>query len=239
MLAKLKQKFKSPATDKDVARDMEREEALTQLGRYDTQFLIDDSRSMGGSRWQEARDALAGLAKIALKYDNDGIEIFFLNAVDSGRTVKASFSDEDVRQLFASVRQSPGTPTGRRLNDLLTAYINKLETAGAKSIKPLNLIVITDGEPSDDPASVIVEAARRLDEGKYPLAQVGIQFIQVGDDSWASKALKDLDNHLGTMNSVRDIVDTRPYTGQPLTAERLITMLLGGINRRVDRLENV
>ncbi|QRW06363.1 von willebrand factor type A domain protein [Ceratobasidium sp. AG-Ba] len=239
MLAKLKQKFKSPATDKDVARDMEREEALTQLGRYDTQFLIDDSRSMGGSRWQEARDALAGLAKIALKYDNDGIEIFFLNAVDSGRTVKASFSDEDVRQLFASVRQSPGTPTGRRLNDLLTAYINKLETAGAKSIKPLNLIVITDGEPSDDPASVIVEAARRLDEGKYPLAQVGIQFIQVGDDSWASKALKDLDNHLGTMNSVRDIVDTRPYTGQPLTAERLITMLLGGINRRVDKLENV
>ncbi|QRV92261.1 von willebrand factor type A domain protein [Ceratobasidium sp. AG-Ba] len=239
MLAKLKQKFKSPATDKDVARDMEREEALKQLGRYDTQFLIDDSRSMAGSRWQEARDALAGLAKTALQYDSDGIEIFFLNAVDSGRTVKASFSDEDVRQLFASVRQSPGTPTGRRLNDLLTSYINKLETAGAKSIKPLNLIVITDGEPSDDPASVIVEAARRLDEGKYPLAQVGIQFIQVGDDSWASKALKDLDNHLGTMNSVRDIVDTRPYTGQQLTAERLITMLLGGINRRVDKLENV
>ncbi|KAG8736890.1 hypothetical protein FRC10_008783 [Ceratobasidium sp. 414] len=244
MFSKLKEKLKGAPSARDTARELERENALAQLGRYDTQFLIDDSRSMIGSRWEEARDALAGLAKTALKYDDDGVEIFFLNAVDAGRTVK---NDEDVKKLFASVKQSPGTPTGKRLQDLLTAYTTRLEAAKQKSgtvdfttsgIKPLNLIVITDGAPSDDPRSVIIEAARRLDSGKFPLTQVGVQFIQVGDDRWATKALRELDNNLSAMNDVRDIVDTRPFTGQRLTSELLITMLLGGINRRVDKIGN-
>ncbi|KAG8733537.1 hypothetical protein FRC12_018864 [Ceratobasidium sp. 428] len=245
MLSKLKEKFKGSSSARDAARESEREDALLQLGKYDTQFLIDDSTSMIGSRWNEARDALAGLAKTALKYDNDGIEIFFLNDVNAGKTVK---TEQDVKQLFASVTQSHGTPTGKRLEDLLTAYINKIEAAKQKTgsidpvttgIKPLNLIVITDGAPSDDPENVIIEAARRLDAGKFSLTQVGIQFIQVGDDAWASKALRDMDNNLSATNSIRDIVDTRPYTGKRLTAELLVTMLLGGINRRIDKLENV
>ncbi|KAG9089352.1 hypothetical protein FRC06_001591 [Ceratobasidium sp. 370] len=245
MFSKFKEILKGSPSAQDTARELERENALAQLGRYDTQFLIDDSRSMTGPRWEEARDALAGLAKTALKYDDDGVEIFFLNAVNAGRTVR---TDEDVKALFASVSQSAGTPTGKRLRDLLTAYITKLEAAKQKSgsadfttsgIKPLNLIVVTDGEPSDDPKSAIVEAARRLDSGKFPLTQVGIQFIQVGDDAWATKALRELDNHLSAMNDVRDIVDTRPFTGQRLTSELLITMLLGGINRRVDKLGNL
>ncbi|KAG9118950.1 hypothetical protein FRC07_006266 [Ceratobasidium sp. 392] len=244
MFSKLKAKLKGSSGTRDAARELEQENALLQLGKYDTQFLIDDSRSMMGSRWDEARDALAGLAKTALKYDNDGVEIFFLNAVDAGKTVK---TEEDVKQLFASVTQSPGTPTGKRLEHLLSAYISKLEAAKHKvgtvdfetsGIKPLNLIVITDGAPSDDPKSVIVAAAHRMDASKFPLTQVGIQFIQVGNDTGASKALRDMDNGLSAMNNVRDIVDTRPFTGQRLTAELLITMLLGGINRRVDKIES-
>ncbi|KAG8775847.1 hypothetical protein FRC12_001236 [Ceratobasidium sp. 428] len=236
MLSKLKEKFKGSSSG---TRELERENALSQLSRYDTQFLIDDSRSMRGSRWNEAQGALAGLARTALKYDDDGVEIFFLNAVDAGKTVK---TEEDINQLFASVVQSPGTPTGKRLEDLLTAYITKLEASkhgsGGMAIKPLNLIVVTDGEPSDDPESVIVAAARRLDAGNFPITQVGIQFIQVGNDVWASKALRDLDNNLSVRNNVRDIVDTRPYAGRPLTPGLLIKMLLGGINRRVDKIDN-
>ncbi|KAG9119166.1 hypothetical protein FRC07_005965 [Ceratobasidium sp. 392] len=99
--------------------------------------------------------------------------------------------------------------------------------------------MITDGAPSDDPESVIIAAARRLDAGQFPLAQVGIQFIQVGDDSRASKALEELDSHLGKKHDVRDIVDTRPYTGSKLTPDLLIAILLGGINKRVDKVTKV
>lgn len=224
--------------------DFDKEDALAQLAKYDTQFLIDDSYSMSGSRWNEARDALMGLVKLALKHDDDGVEIAFLNAIDSGRTVH---NEEEVRQLFYSVRPSSGTPTGERLEQILTKYIMRLEAAKQKSggappassgIKPLNLIVITDGEPTDDPESVIIAAARRLDAGQFPLAQAGVQFIQVGDDKAASKALHELDSHLSEKNDIRDIVDTRPFTGKTLTSDLLIAMLLGGINRRVDRLKD-
>ena len=36
-------------------------------------------------------------------------------------------------------------------------------------------------------------------------------------------------------NNVQDIVDTTPYTGKELDAESLVKILLGGINRRIDR----
>lgn len=242
MFSKLKEKLRGTSPETAMS-ELDRENALEQLMKFDTQFLIDDSGSMAGSRWNEARDALVGLAELALKHDKDGIEIFFLNSVDSGRTVR---NQEDVRQLFYSVKPGGGTPTGTRLEQILTQYITRLEAAKTKSggadllqsgIKPLNLIVITDGEPTDDPESVIIAAARRLDAGQFSLTQAGIQFIQVGDDKKASKALHELDSHLSEDNNIRDIVDTRPYKGRKLTPELLIAMLLGGINRRVDRIK--
>lgn len=243
MFSKLKEKLRGDRSPELPKVDLAKEDAFAQLMHYDTQFLIDDSGSMAGSRWNEARDALMGLAKYALKHDQDGIEVFFLNDVNTGGSVK---NEEEVRQFFYSVKPGGGTPTGLRLEQILTAYITKIEAAKTKSggadplqsgIKPLNLIVITDGEPSDDPESIIVAAARRLDVGQFSLTQVGIQFIQVGDDKSASKALKELDSNLHEDHNVRDIVDTRPFSGKKLTPELLIAMLLGGINRRVDRIK--
>ncbi|CAE6477109.1 unnamed protein product [Rhizoctonia solani] len=243
MLSKIKEKLRGDRTPELPTIDLAKENALAQLMYYDTQFLIDDSGSMAGSRWNEARDALMGLAKHALKHDQDGIEVFFLNDVGNGGSVR---NEEEVRQLFYSVKPGGGTPTGLRLEQILTAYITKIEAAKTKSggadpsqsgVKPLNLIVITDGEPSDDPESIIVAAARRLDAGQFSLTQVGIQFIQVGDDKSASKALKELDGNLHEGHNVRDIVDTRPFNGKKLTPEVLIAMLLGGINRRIDRIK--
>lgn len=146
------------------------------------------------------------------------------------------------------------------------AYLLKIEDAKAaqlageegalKKVKPINIVVITDGtsmalrygpselmyspragEPTDDPESVIVQAARRLDEGKFPLSQVGIQFVQIGSDHQAAKALAELDDGLSAAHGVRDIVDTFPYTaeGSQLTVDNLTKILLGGINRRQDR----
>ncbi|CAE6395265.1 unnamed protein product [Rhizoctonia solani] len=243
MFSKLVKRLRRDNTPELPTVDLCKEDALAQLMHYDTQFLIDDSGSMAGTRWNEAREALMGLAEYTLKHDQDGIEIFFLNDVNKGGSVR---NKEEVRQLFYAVKPSGSTPTGLRLEQLLMAYIARIEAARTKSggqdplnsgIKPLNLIVITDGEPTDDPEGVIIAAARRLDAGNFSLTQVGIQFIQVGDDKHASKALKELDNHLHKDNNVRDIVDTRPFTGKELTTEVLVAMLLGAINRRVDQIK--
>jgi hypothetical protein len=80
-----------------------------------------------------------------------------------------------------------------------------------------------------------VTAARRLDQGKFPINQVGIQFIQIGNDPSATEALRELDDDLAGKYNIRDIVDTTPYSGHQLDAQTLTKILLGGINRRVDR----
>jgi hypothetical protein len=44
-----------------------------------------------------------------------------------------------------------------------------------------------------------------------------------------------MDDDLANKHNIRDMVDTTLYTGQRLTSDLLGKILLGGINRRVDR----
>jgi len=203
---------------------------------------VDDSGSMEGERWHEARDALAALADIASKYDADGIDVCFLNSKKVGTNMKNA---DLVRRLFDSVRPNGITPIGEKLESLLLYYLQGLEQAKArldagdqramKNVKPVNYIIITDGAATDDPEEVIVAAARRLDAHNFPLTQVGIQFVQIGSSQEATAFLDELDNGLSRSYGIRDIVDTTPYTGGQITADMIIKILLGGINRRVDR----
>ncbi|KAG8779681.1 hypothetical protein FRC12_023949 [Ceratobasidium sp. 428] len=159
---------------------------------------------MSGARWKEAGDALASVADKAAIYDPNGIDIHFLNSPESAQEVT---SKQEVVELFNAVRPYGPTPTGDRLDHLLGEYITQIEDSKAKGLKkmpkPVNFIVITDGVPTDDPESVIIAAARRLDAGNFLLSQVGIQFIQVGNDSKATKALKELDDGINKAHKIR------------------------------------
>ncbi|KAG9073740.1 hypothetical protein FRC06_011179, partial [Ceratobasidium sp. 370] len=153
---------------------------LTGYNReYDTVFLIDDSGSMAGSLWREAGKALEGVARVAAQYDDDGIDIHFLNSKESMYSVT---NEDQVRDLFTRIQPRGQTPTGSRLDSLLRPYISSIEQAyqetsstdaSVTGIKPANFIVITDGAPTDEPEDVIVAAARRLDRGNFPLSQLG------------------------------------------------------------------
>jgi uncharacterized protein YegL len=210
------------------------EEQLAMLRDYDTVFLVDDSGSMAGGRWREARSAIEGVVKHAMKYDDDGVDIYFLNSKTEGKGLKRS---TDVERLFAGVKPSGATPTGRRLDVLMVEYKKELEAArkrGKPAPKPLNIIIITDGVPTDDPEAPIVRFAKYLDQYDFPLSQFGIQMFQIGNDSSAREALEELDDALQNRYQIRDIVDTIPYKGE-MDSEDIIKVLLGGINRRLDR----
>ncbi|KAI0677261.1 hypothetical protein C8Q78DRAFT_960178 [Trametes maxima] len=216
------------------------EDALETLRKYNTVIIVDDSGSMSkGGLWPEARDALAALADVAAEYDTDGIDVCFLNNRKTGTNMTSA---AQVERLFDSVYPKGATPIGERLEELMLYYLNELdaakETGGqalVKTIKPVNYIILTDGVPTDDPASVIATAARRLDEGRYPLSQVGIQFVQIGSHRAATEYLRMLDDELQDEYHVRDMVDTTPYLGDRLNADTIIKILLGGVNRRVDK----
>ena len=133
-----------------------------------------------------------------------------------------------------------GTPTGSRLNGILKPYLRRVEQSGVEAVKPLNIIVITDGVPSDDVETVIINAAKKLDKWDAPGWQVGIQFFQVGNEEGAAAALKELDDDLAEIGGeeVRDMVDTVPWRGDHgvgLNADGILKVVLGAVHRKLDR----
>ncbi|KAJ7194601.1 hypothetical protein GGX14DRAFT_209430 [Mycena pura] len=248
--------FKSSSWRRKSTRGGTFENALELLRKYDTVLLVDDSGSMvlpgskkGRTRWYEAGEALATLAETAQQYDSDGIDIHFLNSRMHALNVKSS---HEVRDLFNNVRPCGATPTGERLDQLLKPRLRLLEGAHidpdgtpkdrrtGEEIKRVNFIVITDGEASDNPKYPIIDAAARLQAmPALCMIQLGIQFVQVGNDSAATRALKELDNDLHKTTTIRDIVDTTPYSKlNPISADGLMKVLLGAINRRIDEQPN-
>jgi hypothetical protein len=216
----------------------EADDPYTFLRTFDTIFLIDDSGSMAGSNWRETGKALELITPICTSRDADGIDIHFLNRVDSNlyKNVKTAAT---VIEIFQTVRPGGGTPTGQRLRKILIPYLARYK-ARPSSTKPVNLIVITDGAPSDDVESSIVEVAEELERLKAPAWQIGIQFFQVGKDPDALDHLKYMDDGLVDKrgNRIRDIVDTVPFTGvegAELSAKGIMKTVLGAVNRRLDR----
>ncbi|KAG5636434.1 hypothetical protein H0H81_008076 [Sphagnurus paluster] len=202
------------------------EDILLALSRFDTVLLVDDSKSMRGSRWTQAGKALSTLATIAARYDEDGIDIEFLNSKRRGSGMK---DEAAVNALFTSVTPRGWTPLGTRLDAILSAYQCKLKE-NPEETKPLNLIVITDGAPStfllplhshvgclplipitnaaDDPATedAILRSARALDVWNARITQLGIQFVQIGNDARARAYLEALDDGLSVHGvRVRDV----------------------------------
>jgi hypothetical protein len=83
------------------------EDPLDMLHDFDTVFLVDDSTSMAGERWNQARAALMEVADIAARYDDDGVDIYFLNSKRVGKELKAA---PDVEDLFRGLEPKGATP---------------------------------------------------------------------------------------------------------------------------------
>ncbi|KAI9373099.1 hypothetical protein BJX61DRAFT_533426 [Aspergillus egyptiacus] len=231
--------------------------AYSFLSTFDTIFLVDDSTSMRGKRWSEAESAIAAIAPICTHYDSDGIDIYFLNHRNHHSTrgqgaaggYKNVTDAAGVREIFKSVSPTGATPVGTRLHQILTPYMRELtrlaSTGRESELKPLNVIVITDGVFTDDAESVIVGVAKQLDSPSIQAVpwQVGIQFFQVGDDRQAKDYLQTLDDELVRRRSfegIRDIVDTVPWKGKHgavLNAEGILKCVLGAVNKKYDKAE--
>ncbi|KIW04818.1 hypothetical protein, variant [Verruconis gallopava] len=205
------------------------------LSTFDTIFVIDDSGSMAGRSWTETQHALEAITPICTAHDADGIDLYFLNAPDSVyyRNVKDSSA---VREIFSMVRPRGQTPLGTKLNQILKPYLARFEK-NPETTKPINIIVITDGEPSDDPESVIIYAARKLNKLDASPWQVGIQFFQVGREPGAKEYLEELDDGLSDKCGGRDMVDTQAWKNEDdkeLNGTGILKAVLGSVNKRLD-----
>jgi hypothetical protein len=150
----------------NLQRSNTSETMLAVLRRFDTVLLIDDSASMRGL-WMEAMQAVRGLVEVrssstcilklsqkqiqrVTQYDADGIDIYFLCSPAYMQNCRTPHQAES---LFNQVQPlGENTPTETRVEELLSPYVDQCENAkkrGTPLPKPLNMLVITDGQPDD------------------------------------------------------------------------------------------
>ncbi|KAI0205697.1 hypothetical protein F4808DRAFT_409949 [Astrocystis sublimbata] len=219
------------------------------LAEFDTLFLIDDSYSMSWSdrgdaaprrgelsRWEQTRNVIEQIVPICMRYDQDGVDIYFLNDpfhmdFDNRHKSEPSWNKEGdpaegkaghgyigvqdanvVKKVFNSRTPALSTPTGSRLGNIMETYVSYYEACGTRGLqppKPLNIIVITDGAASDRTLlrDKLIKQAERLDALSAPYHQLGVQFFQVGRDEEAARFLRELDDGLGSYRRGTELRD--------------------------------
>ena len=183
-----------------------KENVYGRLKSYDTKLLIDDSASMWGENWETVKRAVAAIAPIAVQYDRDGIDVQFFTEFIPKENRYGLRSASEVMALFEEIEPDGDTPTADKLKEELAEYCRLYNHN--RDIKGLNLIVFTDGDPSpgQDVKSVLVEFAQKLKNLDAPEFQVGVQFVQIGDDEKATNFLRSLDDDLkGPYELDRDV----------------------------------
>ena len=189
----------------------------------------------GQSRWDATKQALGHIIDLAAPKDEDGIDIRFLKSTrldrDNMKSVEEVMKLVEEVDMFDAARGggtffeehlkdeiSPRREEYRQYFEQHAAYNSKTRGARAHLEKPqppkkLNLIIITDGKADDkqEVEDYIVETARELDRLRAPAAQIGIQFVQIGEDEDARIFLKHLDDDLKHQDPpVRDVSLSEP-----------------------------
>ena len=186
-------------------RNNKKESNFAMLKKYRTLFLVDDSDSMmdhdpeSGTGWETAKSAIEKIASLLFEKNSNGIEMRFFNfspEKDQRAKLKNLKSVEEVASQFTELRPEGPSRTADEIDTVLSQFIHEFEED--RDTKGLNLIVVTDGEPSDgqDVEGTIVKYARKLEKLWVPEHKVGIQFVQIGKDPKTTAFLKRLDNDL-------------------------------------------
>ncbi|KAG1740160.1 uncharacterized protein EDB91DRAFT_1248481 [Suillus paluster] len=212
------------------------EEELRRVAEYKTVILIDDSISMTeGNSWNQVREALAGIVDLAIQYGSKGIDLHFMHQNTFAENMR---SRHEVQKLFDQFGPTgEDTPTGARLEQLIEMYLPLIEHPNSIH-EPISIIVITDGAATDGDELVrcIIEAASRLDRQHIPLDKFGIQFVQIGTDQDAARALSVLDDELSERYRIRDIVDATPFdpANGAFNTDYMIKIFIGSLHKDLD-----
>lgn len=184
---------------------------MESLGNRDYTLVLDKSGSMGETdtptgqtRWLYAQESTKAIATEVEKYDADGLTIIpFAGSFKRYESQTAA----KLNDIWKENSPMGGTVLAPVLENIFADYL-KRKAAGSTKANGEMVLVITDGQPSDEDkvAKTIVEFTKKLDNGD---GEFGISFIQVGKDAQASAFLKKLDDDLEAQGAKFDIVDTK------------------------------
>ncbi|WP_330204884.1 VWA domain-containing protein [Cyanobacterium sp. DS4] len=174
----------------------------------DYTLIIDKSGSLnsddgtGKTRWEIAQESTIALAQKCDELDSDGITVYLF----SGRFRRYDNVNSDkIREIYAQNEPMGSSDLKSVLQDALDNYFQRKAEGKAKE-NGETILVITDGIP-DEPKEIIrliINASQKIDRDE----ELGISFIQIGQDAKAKEYFKALDDLLQEAGAKFDIVDT-------------------------------
>jgi len=193
----------------------------------DYTLIIDKSGSLttddgtGKTRWEIAQESTIALAEKCDELDSDGITVYLF----SGRFRRYDNVNADkIREIYAQNEPMGKSDLKSVLQDALDNYFQRKAEGKAKE-NGETILIITDGIP-DEPKEIIrliIDASQKIDRDE----ELGISFIQIGQDAKAKEYFKALDDLLEEAGAKFDIVDT--ITMDDLEKMSLTDVLLNAV----------
>lgn len=194
----------------------------------DYTVIIDKSGSMqtndtpAGSRWKGAFETTLGLAHKCAQFDPDGLTLYMFS---TNFRRHENVKPEAVENVWKEHDPMGSTNLAAVLQDSLGNYFDR---KGRGDTKPNGetICVITDGVPDNEGAvaKVIVDATKKMQDPK----ELGILFLQIGQDQGATEFLTRLDDDLQKEGAKFDIVDAK--TTAQIGDTPLVQVLLDALN---------
>ncbi|MEG4167748.1 MULTISPECIES: hypothetical protein [unclassified Microcoleus] len=177
--------------------------------------------------WVEAQASLIDLAKKCQEFDSDGITLY------EASTPMWKYKNSNVARL-AEILQRQNTepdsknPTANNLEEALKATFNDYFASkpNPKGKNGAIIVAVLDQKPENTAAvaEIIVNAANTIDKDE----EIGVSFIQIGDDLETREFLTDLDTNLQGRGARFDIVDTKFW--HEIKRSSVVQFLVGAIN---------
>jgi len=153
-----------------------------------------------GERIDDLKLILDRVAFAATLFDDDGIEVRFMNAGPPENMTSGVKTAQQVQTLMTNVKFSGLTPLGSEMKRKVIDPIFLSNLRAQRLKKPVLVISVTDGQPTGDVPNneaiidTIKYAVNEASRSSYGAGAIAFQFAQVGNDLKAREFLGKLDN---------------------------------------------
>lgn len=160
-------------------------------------------------RWAAAQTSILALAQTCEAHDPDGVTLY-VSCDSSEEDCQFKKYEHVTSTKLTQVIQEHYPPHQINLQRVLQTALDDYFVRKERGVTKANgeiMLVLLDGEPRDRMAlaKVIKEATHKLEVDE----ELGIGFVQIGEDLLAKGFLTALDDHLKSVGAKFDIVNTK------------------------------
>ena len=213
-------------------------EKLDILSNFETVLIIDDSGSMNTplanskhlTRWEELKEVVRIVIRIATIFDDDGIDINFLNRQNYENVKNLATVDYILNEQPYGL-----TPLNRVLEEVLSKYQN--------SAKPVLIVIATDGIPTDNMGYQDLKNFKNTLKNKNH-SQFYVSFLACSDQECDVGYLNKLDKKIPNIDTLDDyqseLKEVKSAQGKKFKysfGDHIVRLLLGPLCTELDKLD--